>query len=100
MVVPGENPKIVMDGRFILFLDYLIPNLVSKVPNYFMRSNFLINKVKNRRIYLFISCLPSTSMGVSSSKGMGTPSLANTINKNYCVLNLLWKCQFSIHVYI
>jgi hypothetical protein len=34
MLVPSETAGIVVDGRFFLFLEYVIPNLVSKVPNY------------------------------------------------------------------
>jgi hypothetical protein len=51
-----------------IFLICWIPNLVSKVLDYPMKINFLMNKVKNRGDILFTYCLIGTSMGVSLSK--------------------------------
>jgi hypothetical protein len=41
MVVQGENARIIVENRFVLFL-ILTPNLVSKVSHYPTGSNFLI----------------------------------------------------------
>jgi hypothetical protein len=45
---------------FFIFTNFWTPNLVSKVPNFYMETNFLINKVKNSGKFLFTSCLLDT----------------------------------------
>jgi hypothetical protein len=57
--------------------------MISKVPNYIMETNFLINKVKNRNKLFFTSCLYCTSMDeVSPKHGR---SLLNYINFKSCM---------------
>jgi hypothetical protein len=69
MVLPCENAGIV-EGKFYILRKFWSQTWFQKYQITLLKTNFLINKVKNRGKFLVTSYLHGTNMGVSSPKGL------------------------------